>query len=389
MPYKKSTRASILASQFPEFNSDAIISFYLAEKPTKIHPKISLGHIKYWCGTVFGIKLDLLRLQDLLEYHKSRCDRMDTLSHPSIIDLSLFKIYAKSEDDAIRKYDIYNKSKTNNMITILNSNPEHRQNASKQVLIKRHGIDVGTKKYNDFILKQKKSSIRCVEYWITQGYTVDLAKTQVSKAQVTFSLDICVEKYGKELGYNIWSERQNKWQNTLNAKSDDEKVEINKRKNPFSIEKYINLGYTKAEAIDIISSKKQSHKFYSKEAIKFIESNIIVDVGDFYGDTEYFIYDINTKRRYFYDFMDKSKKIIFEYHGYAFHPNKKILTENDFSNWAHPFTKISAEEQYDFDQYKKSLAISHGFKYFYIFSNDSIDDIKAVITKLNIALNRS
>jgi hypothetical protein len=45
--------------------------------------------------------------------------------------------------------------------------------------------------------------------------------------------------------------------------------------------------------------------------------------------------------------------------------------------------------EFNSDQYKKSLAISHGFKYFYIFSNDSIDDIKAVITKLNIALNRS
>lgn len=66
-----------------------------------------------------------------------------------------------------------------------------------------------------------------VDYWINKGYSIEESKDIISRSQVTFSLEICIEKYGDEEGYRIWKERQDKWQETLNSKSEEELIEIN------------------------------------------------------------------------------------------------------------------------------------------------------------------
>ncbi len=73
-------------------------------------------------------------------------------------------------------------------------------------------------------------SHRCEEYWLLRGYTQDEAEEKVSERQKTFSIDICIEKYGEEEGTRIWKERQEKWQKTLNSKSKEELAEIDRRK---------------------------------------------------------------------------------------------------------------------------------------------------------------
>ena len=50
-----------------------------------------------------------------------------------------------------------------------------------------------------------------VDYWINKGFSYKEAKNKVSESQKTFSLDICIEKYGEEEGRNRWLERQEKW----------------------------------------------------------------------------------------------------------------------------------------------------------------------------------
>jgi len=72
-----------------------------------------------------------------------------------------------------------------------------------------------------------------IDYYLKR-YTddIDEAKEMLRNRQITFSLDICIEKYGKEKGYVVWKERQNKWLDSLDKKSDKEKAEINKKKMP-------------------------------------------------------------------------------------------------------------------------------------------------------------
>lgn len=76
----------------------------------------------------------------------------------------------------------------------------------------------------------QSSSPRCVEYWLLREYSEEDAKNKVAEYQTTFSLEKCIKKYGIEIGQEKWQERQDKWQNTLDSKSDEEKLRINSLK---------------------------------------------------------------------------------------------------------------------------------------------------------------
>lgn len=86
-----------------------------------------------------------------------------------------------------------------------------------------------------------------IEYYIKQGMTKKEARAALSKRQRTFSLEKCIEKYGKEEGTKRWNERQEKWQNTLKQKDPVELERINRAKMAFngfsniSQELFINL----------------------------------------------------------------------------------------------------------------------------------------------------
>lgn len=50
-----------------------------------------------------------------------------------------------------------------------------------------------------------------LEYYIKRGYSKSKAEEMLKERQTTFSLEKCIEKYGKEEGEKIWKERQEKW----------------------------------------------------------------------------------------------------------------------------------------------------------------------------------
>ena len=69
-----------------------------------------------------------------------------------------------------------------------------------------------------------------VEYYIKRGMSEDKAIDALRERQTTFSLEICMEKYGVEEGTKIWQDRQDKWQHILNSKSQEEIDKINSLK---------------------------------------------------------------------------------------------------------------------------------------------------------------
>lgn len=95
------------------------------------------------------------------------------------------------------------------------------------------------KKFEEDPLYFRKNTHRCVEYWLERGFDEETAKKKVSELQHTFSLERCVEKYG-EHGIEKWKERQEKWQSTLNSKTDEEKENIKSKKRVFI--RLIDLG---------------------------------------------------------------------------------------------------------------------------------------------------
>jgi len=68
------------------------------------------------------------------------------------------------------------------------------------------------------------------EYFIKKGFDEDVAFTLLKQRQSTFTLEKCIAKYGEEEGLVVWTNRQLKWQKTLDSKSEKEKQDINSRK---------------------------------------------------------------------------------------------------------------------------------------------------------------
>lgn len=152
--------------------------------------------------------------------------------------------------------------------------------------------------------EHRNSSHRCKEYWMNRGYDEEQALFLVSKSQTTFSLQIAIEKYGPEEGYNIWKARQDKWQETLKNKSQKEIDEINSKKRSFSkgfideigilylisyemnSEKYIKIGITFEDKLE-----KRHNPNYMKYKIlyqyqgsgyeiSYIENHVVLKLTD-------------------------------------------------------------------------------------------------------------
>lgn len=375
--------------KFPNINEELILNFYNLKKSDRINPTKSLNQINDWL-LKFKIDINSLSAEDLVNYHEKRCLRLiyGNLNHPSVIDLGLFEIYAPTKEIAKEEYENYKINKTKNMIKAINDSPESRKGASLSYQQQKHGEDLGKIKHNEFIKKQKNSSKRCKEYWILQGFTEEEASKKVSEAQTTFSLKICIEKYGEEEGYKIWKERQDKWQIALNSKSQYEKILINKKKNIYNIQSYILRGFSEEESLILLNNNiNNTNRTFSTECINFIEKNFTNLDGCLYGQNEWCVYDEEKEKISYYDFTNLDKKIIFEYHGEKFHPNTKILSEKELSEWRHIYSKQGPQKSIDKDLYKKQLAISLGFNYFEIYSNDPICIKNQVIREINELLN--
>lgn len=85
-----------------------------------------------------------------------------------------------------------------------------------QIEVKKATDDIHTKtwkKRKDNPELYKDVNPTQIGYWLKKGYTEDESKEKISKRQITFSLQICKEKYGEIKGKEIWLDRQYKWLN--------------------------------------------------------------------------------------------------------------------------------------------------------------------------------
>ena len=69
------------------------------------------------------------------------------------------------------------------------------------------------KKVNE--VSANKSYDTRIDYYLNKGYNEDESIEKLKKRQQTFTLEKCIQKYGQEDGYKIYSDRQNKWQKSL------------------------------------------------------------------------------------------------------------------------------------------------------------------------------
>ena len=225
-----------------------------------------------------------------------------------------------------------------------NKSEKERKEASpfsKEFYKKRGLSEEDRKKFIDNALEGREFDTR-PEYWIKRGYTEKEAKKIITKRQTTFSLKICIEKYGEEHGLERWKKRQKNWKSKV-----------------FNNETYIGGG--------------------DSELSSFIISEIVNRTGlaFLYGDNEKFIYDSENKRAYKYDLTYLANKKIIEINGIFWHCKPELYE----SHYFHKIMKKTAKEIWEYDRIKKELAEKYGYKIFYIWEDDFHNDPEGELKK--------
>lgn len=262
---------------------------------------------------------------------------------------------------------------------------EHLKISKKGSFARKRQIEQ-LKESNPLLLKEQINTTK--EFYLVRGYSEEESIKLLKDRQTTFSLEKLLSIYDEKTAMRIWKKRQEKWQQTLNSKSEEEKKKINSRKAVSLKNLQIKYGEKngKQKYYDIVKNRKTPG---SKEAFKFFNrllSEISFDEEPYWAsgftNNEYFLFDKNSNRFYFYDFVLKNKKIIIEYHGESFHPRKDKLTKDQWNDWKVPFTNESANSKFAFDQRKNNFAKDNGFGIVTVWSSDSFEKSMEKIVKL-------
>lgn len=230
------------------------------------------------------------------------------------------------------------------------------QSRDKNSYIERYGELIGAKKFNDFV---KKMEFKGSSKYLIEKFGSDVYNSIIKKKTVC-TLGFFIQKYGinianekfneykKSLGITredfIEKYGEKKWEDIQKEKSRKKSLEYfvqilgfeegHKRFNDlrdsysFTKEDYI-LKYGEEKYLDRFNNSK--NHYYSKEAKIFfsilidkMNENQIYFSNLKWLDNEFFLWDTDYRKIYFYDFYFESnnKKIIIEYDQAFWHPEK-------------------------------------------------------------------
>lgn len=185
-----------------------------------------------------------------------------------------------------------------------------------------------------------------LQYWINKGYNKEEAKQKLKERQQTFSLQKCIDKYGEIEGLKRWQQRQDKWLTTMDAKSPEEKLEINKKR------MLNNSGYS-----------KQSQELFWNIYKEFKENNIVFH--ELTGK-EVIMYNKEINNMYKIDFVDFTNKKIIEYNGDFWHCNPELYNESYFNKVKQKYAK----DIWEYERIKLDYMKNKGYDILVIWEKD-------------------
>jgi hypothetical protein len=241
-------------------------------------------------------------------------------------------------------------------------NPNHKCNTT---LEKRQSCSPFSKNFvkysnieekNNFVKKvcDKKSYTTRLDYWLNKGFNEKEAEQKLKERQTTFTLNKCVEKYGKKEGKEVYNNRQQRWQKSLLENGN------------------LKCGYSEISQELFYSILK----YYNFKNIKYVYFAI--------KNKEYFI--CKGREEFFqYDFVDLNNKKIIEYNGDEYHANPEMFEADEYP---HPFRKtITAQEIWNKDDRKRTVAEEEGFEVLTIWDSEYRRHKDEVIEKCKKYLN--
>lgn len=181
-----------------------------------------------------------------------------------------------------------------------------------------------------------------LQYWLNRGLTEEAAVEALRKRQTTFSLNICIEKYGIEEGYERWKQRQTTWIEALHDRSEAEMQDIIKRRTRY-------FGMSRI-ACNLFSEISDENCVFKKDAQG--TEYVIKSEGQFIS----------------VDFFNGNNKII-EFYGDIWHANPQVYQANDTPlKWRG--SNITATEIWMRDSKRIDKIKQMGFKVLIVWEKD-------------------
>lgn len=228
-----------------------------------------------------------------------------------------------------------------------------QSNASNSKKIKYRSGEINVNMFSD-------------DFWKTRGLgEVEISqKIEYLKNKIGHSMTLngYIERYGVKEGYDRFAKRQEKWQYSMNSKSNEEKL-------------------------DILIKKVKRLPFYSRQATLFFDKLVDrlkdLDLEFFWKKNEMHIWDKELSKIYFYDFTIRELRIIIEFNGVHCHPSPR-LSQTEWTNWKCPYTKQTADVKHVKDHRKILVAKEKGFDIEIVWSDQNIEkQLQFLIDKIN------
>ena len=196
-----------------------------------------------------------------------------------------------------------------------------------------------------------------IKYWVNKGYSEDEAKQKVSERQRTFTLEKCIEKYGEEEGTRRYIDRQKNW---------SAKVELQYQKGLFS-----KIPHSQNSSI---------YSKFEKDIVDSIIELLDINIDDIYcyKTSQFRLENTNEscKNKIFSYDLKIGNKII-EFNGDFWHMNPDVYD----SDYVHPYSNLSAEEKWEFDEIKLNCAFQNGYDVLTIWEQEYNENKEATIQK--------
>lgn len=310
-----------------EQNPDIIRNFDNAYEIVSMTHKKYKKHIDFQRIIEFLILFDNLpdvfNYKTAIYYQDKLNERISRLrsegKHQSVIDISLYEIFAKNENDAKIIYNKMVKKKTKKWTELKGSVKDSK---SLDFHIRKYGKERGAEIYNEKKNNGyfKRTSNACIEYYLERNYTEEEAIELIKERQAVGKLERFIERYGMQEGIKRWEERQIKWQKSLSNRNPEDIKLTNKKRNP--VIAYKARGFEKEKIAELLMADKRKFNYTLHHNLESFDIKIrddiekgliynymhINDIISFYSETQFILLDIDDILGFMQNYIIVSEK---------------------------------------------------------------------------------